>query len=125
MGWWILSTVLPWRPVNYSLAVLVIILKWMVWFPIMVIRHGWQEARHAALTAQPRVSREQAVAADHMPFNSRRLSNWSAGPTADLQGTIVPWSHRPQVKGRQPVLPAALQPRVRYEHTALHEAPRR
>jgi hypothetical protein len=71
MWWWIISTVLPWRPVNYSLGVLVIVLKWVVWFPIMVIRHGWQGARHAALTAQPRVSRERPVTADHVPFNPR------------------------------------------------------
>jgi hypothetical protein len=87
---WILTTVLPWRPVNYSLAALVVILKWVVWFPIMVIRYGWQEARHAALTPQPGASRERAAAADLLPFNSGRLQNWSAATTANLRETSAP-----------------------------------
>jgi hypothetical protein len=122
MWWWIISTVLPWRPVNYSLLVLVIILKWAVWFPIMVIRHGWQEARHAALTAQPRVSHDRSATADLVPFgaivcNSRGASHGAVASRRSAVGLADQFDNRLELHAVLARLPGADRPRP----TLLHQ----
>jgi hypothetical protein len=45
---WRLAGFLRWRPAQHLLLGIVLLLKWAVWFPVMVIRHGFSEALNAA-----------------------------------------------------------------------------
>jgi hypothetical protein len=45
---WRLAGFLRWRLAQHLLVGIVLLLKWFVWFPIMVIRHGVSEAFNVA-----------------------------------------------------------------------------
>jgi hypothetical protein len=50
MWWSIARAVLRCPPVFYCLYSIVLVTKWAVWFPIMVVRYGLNDALDAALT---------------------------------------------------------------------------
>jgi hypothetical protein len=41
---WRLAGFLRWRPSQHLLLGVVLLMKWVLWFPVMVIRHGFSEA---------------------------------------------------------------------------------
>ena len=45
---WRLAGFLRWRPAQHVLLGIVLLMKWVLWFPVMVIRHGFSEALNAA-----------------------------------------------------------------------------
>jgi hypothetical protein len=45
---WRLALVLRWPPARHVVFGIVLIFKWAVWFPVMVIRHGFSGALDAA-----------------------------------------------------------------------------
>lgn len=46
--WWRIAGLSRWRPVQHVLLGIVLLFKWVVWFPVMVIRHGFSGALDAA-----------------------------------------------------------------------------
>ena len=51
--WTIAGAVLNTRVVFYTAFAIVFLGKWTVWFPAMLIQHGFRGARNAALTDPP------------------------------------------------------------------------
>jgi hypothetical protein len=45
---WRIAGLLRWRPVQHVLLGIVLLFKWVAWFPVMVIRHGFSGALDAA-----------------------------------------------------------------------------
>ena len=47
---WVIAGVMNWPPILYFALAIVLLCKWTIWFPAMVIRHGLHGALDAALT---------------------------------------------------------------------------
>lgn len=47
---WVMAGVMSWPPIFYSALALILLCKWTLWFPAMVLRHGLHGALDAALT---------------------------------------------------------------------------
>ena len=48
---WAIAEVMNWPPIFYSALTIVLLCKWTIWFPAMVVRHGLHGALDAALTS--------------------------------------------------------------------------
>ena len=49
---WRIMQLAAWPPITYCLVVMVLVAKWTIWFPIMVLRHGRHGAIDAALAGR-------------------------------------------------------------------------
>ena len=71
--WWSLArAVLSFPPFYYCFSAIILVIKWMLWFPVMIVRHGLHDALDVALTtaAEPHrtdVYRENLMASKPTP----------------------------------------------------------
>jgi hypothetical protein len=49
---WRIMQIAAWPPMTYCLSAMVLIAKWTIWFPVMVLRHGRHGAIDAALAGR-------------------------------------------------------------------------
>jgi len=65
--WWSLAgAVLSFRPFYYCFLAIILFVKWMLWFPVMMIRHGLDDALDAALTTAAERYRTDVYQENHI-----------------------------------------------------------
>jgi hypothetical protein len=75
--WWSLAgAVLSFTPFYYCLLSIILIIKWVIWFPVMIIRHGLADSLDAAL----------ATAAERYRTNVYREDHIASKPTPTIAG---------------------------------------
>ncbi len=76
---WAIAGVMNWPPMFYSALAIVLLCKWTIWFPVMVIRHGLQGALDAAVTC-PGGAAGRSVTVRHT--NGMRAAGSISAPAA-------------------------------------------
>jgi hypothetical protein len=65
--WWSLAgAVLSFPPFYYCFFAIILFVKWMLWFPVMMIRHGLDDALDAALTTATERYRTDVYQENHI-----------------------------------------------------------
>ena len=85
---WRIAQIAAWPPITYCLFAMALTAKWMIWFPIMVLRHGLHGAIDAAVAGRADVA--QSRARDKPPWLPRSgADNADAEPLGLFRR--VPW----------------------------------
>ena len=93
---WVIAGVMNWPPIFYSALCIVLLCKWTIWFPAMVVRHGLHGALDAALDLPRRSGRTVPHRPSHEPDVRRSIHNGAGGVDAQQRSGRLT---RPEPKG--------------------------